>query len=168
MIRRKRNGGHENAVGIYLPFFTDFFQNGSNLGQPHFPDCRKSMTYRKIDKRTALIRWIKAVFLLVFTKLSGRSDWTRTSGLLVPNQAHYQAVPHPVIFSLVSIAHSRRFVKPFSEKTCLFGLSFFLLSAFLRKISVPFPAFPAFPFFLLSRRFFIKRAGARRAPALVS
>ena len=27
--------------------------------------------------------------------LDGRSDWTRTSGLLVPNQAHYQAVPHP-------------------------------------------------------------------------
>ena len=28
----------------------------------------------------------------------GRSDWIRTSGLLVPNQAHYQAVLHPVIF----------------------------------------------------------------------
>lgn len=27
----------------------------------------------------------------------GRSDWTRTSGLLVPNQAHYQAVQHPDI-----------------------------------------------------------------------
>ncbi len=30
----------------------------------------------------------------------GRSDWTRTSGLLVPNQAHYQAVPHPVFIGL--------------------------------------------------------------------
>ena len=30
----------------------------------------------------------------------GRSDWTRTSGLLVPNQAHYQTVPHPEMFLL--------------------------------------------------------------------
>ena len=37
-----------------------------------------------MHKKTALIDPIKAVFLLVFTKLSGRSDWTRTSGLLGP------------------------------------------------------------------------------------
>ena len=29
----------------------------------------------------------------------GRSDRIRTCGLLVPNQAHYQTVPHPVVFS---------------------------------------------------------------------
>ena len=62
-------------------------QSGSNLGQPHSSKCRKSMTYRKIDKKAAFIRWIKAVFLLAFTKLSGRSDWTRTSGLLVPKRS---------------------------------------------------------------------------------
>ena len=30
----------------------------------------------------------------------GRSDRIRTCGLLVPNQAHYQAVPHPATKSL--------------------------------------------------------------------
>ena len=50
----------------------------------------------------------------------GRSDWTRTSGLLVPNQAHYQAVPHPVVFCFDSIAYFVRFVKPFF---CVFSFS---------------------------------------------
>ena len=31
----------------------------------------------------------------------GRSDRIRTCGLLVPNQAHYQAVPHPVFAYLI-------------------------------------------------------------------
>ena len=30
----------------------------------------------------------------------GRSDWIRTSGLLVPNQALYQTEPHPVFHAL--------------------------------------------------------------------
>ena len=31
---------------------------------------------------------------------NGRSDRIRTCGLLVPNQAHYQTVPHPGVVSL--------------------------------------------------------------------
>gem|GEM_PF-5336650 len=37
-----------------------------------------------------------ALLLLAFTSQNGRDDWIRTSDLLVPNQAHYQAVLHPV------------------------------------------------------------------------
>lgn len=50
----------------------------------------------------------------------GRSDWTRTSGLLVPNQAHYQAVPHPVLPDLYIISRFFRFVNPFFQKKAFF------------------------------------------------
>ena len=41
----------------------------------------------------------------------GRSDGIRTHGLLVPNQAHYQTVPHPDISDLDSISQMFGFVK---------------------------------------------------------
>ncbi len=40
----------------------------------------------------------------------GRSDWIRTSGLLVPNQALYQTEPHPVL-TLKNTAARRPFFK---------------------------------------------------------
>ena len=49
----------------------------------------------------------------------GRSDRIRTCGLLVPNQAHYQAVPHPVS-NADSIAHLPSIVKPFFKKAFRF------------------------------------------------
>ena len=33
--------------------------------------------------------------------LQHRSDWIRTSGLLVPNQALYQTEPHPDSFNII-------------------------------------------------------------------
>ena len=41
----------------------------------------------------------------------GRSERIRTSGLLVPNQALYQAEPHPEICYLKSISQTKFFVK---------------------------------------------------------
>ena len=46
----------------------------------------------------------------------GRSERIRTSGLLVPNQALYQAEPHPETFYLKSISYKSRFVKGFHPK----------------------------------------------------
>ena len=49
----------------------------------------------------------------------GRSDRIRTCGLLVPNQAHYQAVPHPEMrFSKAKfiLPQPFRFVKCFLQK----------------------------------------------------
>ena len=42
----------------------------------------------------------------------GRSDGIRTHDLLVPNQAHYQAVPHPEIDRII-IARLFGFVNTF-------------------------------------------------------
>ena len=48
------------------------------------------------SRRSALALWHKnRGHLLVPPCFYGRSDRIRTCGLLVPNQAHYQAVPHP-------------------------------------------------------------------------
>ena len=51
--------------------------------------------------------------------LQHRSDWIRTSGLLVPNQALYRTEPHPDCLN--SISQSPRFVKPSPEIFLFFG-----------------------------------------------
>ena len=71
--------------------------------------------------RDPIIKNREAFSLSVFY---GRSDGIRTHDLLVPNQAHYQTVPHPEIYNravraddasntIVSISQNGRFVKWF-------------------------------------------------------
>ena len=66
--------------------------------------------YFRIKKR-------QTSFLGLFVSF-GRSDWIRTSGLLVPNQALYRTEPHPVFnFSFTIVSHVFGFVNTFSQKT---------------------------------------------------
>ena len=50
----------------------------------------------------------KALQTFVYKTFSHRSDWIRTSGLLVPNQALYRTEPHPDYQDIIS--HAPRFV----------------------------------------------------------
>ena len=61
----------------------------------------------------------------------GRSDWIRTSGLLVPNQALYQTEPHPVFSCFKIVPHMRRIVNIF------FAIALFFLLSGLRGRTVP-------------------------------
>ena len=63
----------------------------------------KKLTFLLITKRVeSLLQAIqygqkkyRAFITLAMNTRYGRSDRIRTCGLLVPNQAHYQTVPHP-------------------------------------------------------------------------
>ena len=56
------------------------------------------------DDIPSLSAWIKKSDKSKLVGFFGRSDGIRTHDLLVPNQAHYQTVPHPVI-SFIIIAN---------------------------------------------------------------
>ena len=57
------------------------------------PFCRKGVLHKRCARKNSIKKRVSLTS--VRNTRTGRSDWTGTSGLLVPNQAHYQTVPHP-------------------------------------------------------------------------
>ncbi len=61
----------------------------------YFPNCNSTNILMIHGKEDIENPKKKSLENLMFSRDFGPSDWILTSGLLVPNQAHYQAVPHP-------------------------------------------------------------------------
>ena len=66
--------------------------NISSFGQKGYTFCLSRKQKYQVFKKSALYFVKRTDFCNVRI---GRSDRIRTCGLLVPNQAHYQTVPHP-------------------------------------------------------------------------
>ena len=88
----------------------------------------KMQLYQNKNKKS-LAKYITRLFRYCYRH---RSDWIRTSGLLVPNQALYQTEPHPVFSCFRIIPHMRHIVNIF------FAIALFFLLTELRGRTVPF------------------------------
>ena len=75
----------------------------------HFDNAEKYAALSKNKK--SLAKYITRLFRYCYRH---RSDWIRTSGLLVPNQALYRTEPHPDCLYIIS--QRRRIVNSIRQK----------------------------------------------------
>ena len=76
-----------NLIPNTLSFVTGYFDNA----------CKMQLYQNKNKK--SLAKYITRLFRYCYRH---RSDWIRTSGLLVPNQALYRTEPHPDCLYIIS------------------------------------------------------------------